>query len=432
MVLYDCQYNAEHDWRGMVYLNTPDAAWNHEGDLVLSNAIHVVCQADDCLPVGPQTGDIVFTWVNRALPVPLLDLNGHSVAVNAFDTARGGIVTNSAVAIATLRIGEDGESGAVALPALSGGNIALAKRGTETNTVSLASSDLAALRVESGTLVLTGASADVLSAASVEVAEGATLVLDGVTLCAGKLTEQGEIERRNGGAVDVAATPNTWFSADAATGVVSGGAWVSGDAAFGRVGGLARPEAAPPVVDGAWIIAGDAPARFAANEGRRDFPRVEAMVRQGGAWPADMLGDLLAEAAARGARGRLLAVEEADGATLSWRGLVAEGGAPAWRTLLGVPVATGAVCRVAAEFDFSGSAPRVSYLAKGTGSPGDPLTRLRDAAGECWFPAPGAATPFLAGRVEIAGSGDLFAIAGTAATDAPPPPPPPVTVFILQ
>ena len=153
------------------------------------------------------------------------------------------------------------------------------------------------------------------------------------------------------------------------------------------------------------------------------------MSRRFAAWS----GGFAAEAAARGARGRILAVEEAGGATLSWRGLVAENGAPAWRTLLGVPVVTGAVCRVAAEFDFSGETPLVSYLAGavGAGAAAAP-SRLHDAAGATWFPAPGADEPYLAGRVEVAGTGDLLSLAGTAASDEPPPPPSPVTVFILQ
>ena len=409
MVFYDCQYNAEHDWRGMVYLNTPNTAWNHEGDLVLSNAIHVVCQADDCLPVGQQTSNIVFKWVNRSLPAPLLDLNGHSVAVNGLDTAAGGIVTNSSASIATLRIGEGDASGAVALPALSGGNIALAKRGTETNTVSLASSDLAALRVESGTLVLTGASADALSAVTVEVAEGATLVLDGVTLHASRLSGSGAVERLNGGDIDVAQTRFAWFAADAATDTATGGVW----------------RAKPPLLSGAYNLRAADAAVFAAIVPQSAGPRVEAEFVQDGALPAAWLDDLLVDAVTNGVRARIVAVDDG-GEDLSWRGLALVNGAPAWVRLEGSAPEPGAPCVVAAEFDFSGPVPLVSYLAGGAGvSP----VRLRSPSGAVWFPAPGTFSE-LEGRVAVTGSGDLYSLLGT--TDAEPLPPIQATVLIIQ
>ncbi|MBR3086961.1 MAG: hypothetical protein IKH04_11225, partial [Kiritimatiellae bacterium] len=414
----DNQYNAASDYRGTVYLNTTNVLWNHAGDLVLSNAIHVVCRADDCLPAGPQTGIVRLKSYNSYIPVPLLDLNGRSVAVNGFDISEGGIVTNSA-AIATLRIGEGDVSGAVALPALSGGNIALAKRGAETNTVSLASSDLAALRVESGTLVVSGTSADALCAASVEIADGATLVLDGVTLHAGKLSSTGNVERRNGGAIDVAETRFAWFAADAVTDTSTGGVW----------------RAKPPLGGGAYAIVPGTPAVFAATEQRIDFPRVEATIMQEDAWSADLLDGLLADAISRGARARIVAVE-VNGAEPPWRGLVGTERGAAWIPLLGGPVATGAVVRVAAEFDFSGPVPLVSYLATEgmAGVSRTQPTRLHDASGAEWFHAPNVAmTPSssIQGRVEVSGNGELFALTGTAATDNRPPTSP-ATVFMIQ
>jgi hypothetical protein len=414
VVLYDCQYNAANDYRGTVYLNTPNALWNHTGDLVLSNAIHVVCQADNCLPVGSQTGDIVFKWINRSLPAPLLDLNGHSVAVNGLDTAAGGIVTNSSASIATLRIGEDDTAGAVALPALSGGNIALAKRGTETNTVSLASSDLAALRVESGTLVVVGAGgaggSPAVTAASVEVAEGATLVLDGVTLHASRLSGSGAVERLNGGDIDVAQTRFAWFAADAATDTATGGVW----------------RAKPPLLSGAYNLRAANAAVFAAIVPQRVNPRVDVEFVQDGALPAAWLDDLLVDAVTNGVRARIVAVDDG-GEDLSWRGLALVNGAPAWVRLEGAVPEPDAPCRIAAEFDFSGPVPLVSYLAGGSGvSP--VLSRLQAASGDVWFPAAGSGA-ILAGRVEISGSGDLFALAGTTDSDALPRP---STVFFVQ
>ena len=410
VVLYDCQYNAANNWRGMVYLNTSDAEWNHAGDLVLSNAIHVVCQADDCLPSGPQTGVVKLKWINRGLPAPLLDLNGHSVAVNGIDTTAGGIVTNSAARVATLRIGENGTSGQITLPALAGGNVSLVKRGAETNIVALGSSEIAALRVEEGTLVVTGASSDTLSAASITVAAGARLVVDGVTLTTSALDASGDIERIGGGDIEVVGVRVLWFSASAATDTAIGGSWLS----------------KPPLVNGAYSLGGTA-GLFAAHEGRFDLPRVEATVLQDDAWPVDKLNGLLADAVARGTRARFVAVREADGTTLSWRGLVAEGDTAAWKTLLGIPVAIGVPCRVAAEFDFSAKPPRVSYLVASGAN--EPLVRLHDVLGVTWFPAAGSGAN-IAGHVEVSGSGDIFALVGTAASDAIRPPSKATIIFI--
>lgn len=419
VVLHDSQYNAASDYRGTVYLNTSNALWNHAGDLVLSNAVHVICRADYCLPAGSQTGVVRMKWVNRSLPAPLLDLNGRSVAVNGIDTSAGGIVTNTSVRVATLRIGVNGKPGAVALPALTGGNVALAKGGAATNTVALGASGIAALRVEEGTLVVTGASSNVVvSASSITVAAGARLVVDGITLTTSSLDASGQVEYAGGGNIDLLEVRPPWFSASAATDTSTGGAWRS----------------KPPLQDGAYAVRAGAPALFAATEGRIDFPRVEATIQQNDAWPADMLDDLLAEAVSRGARARIVAVCEADGETLSWRGLVLEDGIPAWKTLLGVSVATGEACRVAAEFDFSGETPLVSYLVTaggGASSPSEPLSRLHDAAGAAWFPVAGSGAG-LAGRVEVSGSGDLYDLTGTAASDTLPPPPSPVTIFFIQ
>ncbi|MCR5750859.1 MAG: hypothetical protein K6G91_02755 [Kiritimatiellae bacterium] len=203
VVLDDSQYNAERDFRGTIYLNTSSTAWNHTGNLVLSNAIDVICRADDCLPCGPQTGGIEMKWVNRAgPPPPRLNLNGHSVAVNGIDGRSGGVsVTNSSSTVATIRIGEGDTVGSITNLVLRRGNINIVKRGAETNFVSIGSSSIAALRVEAGTLVVTGSRADKLSAASLTVADGATLVVDGTVVFAATCAITGAVERVNGGVV---------------------------------------------------------------------------------------------------------------------------------------------------------------------------------------------------------------------------------------
>ncbi len=414
VVLFDNQYNSARDWRGTVYLNTSQAVWNHSGDLVLSNSVLAVCNADDCLPSGPQTGVVRLKWVNHGLPQPVLDLNGHSVSVNGIDTSAGGVVTNSARVAASLRIGENGASGRVAIPALAGGSVSLVKRGAETNSVVLGSSGFTNLRVEEGSLVVAASSPDtVVEMSSVVVAEGATLVVDGVTLAATSLDASGCIERIGNGDIEIVHPKVPWFSAHAVDDSVVGGAWAS----------------RPALQDGVYSIQSGSMAVFAASERRRDCPRIEVSLRQDSAVPADMLDDFLAEAVERGARARFLAVREADGETLSWRGLVVENGAAAWRWLLGAPVATGVQYRVAAEFDFSGATPLVSYLVAESGEVR--LRRLRDAMGESWFPANGA-TASLAGKVEVMGCGSLFALDGTATSDVRPTPADRRTIIILR
>ncbi len=206
IVFDDSNYNREHDYRGTIWLNTSNTVWNHAGNLVLSNAIDVICTSDNCLPSGPQTGIIEMKWVNRAgPPPPRLNLNGHSVAVRGIDGRSGSVVvTNSSSTVATIRIGEGNATGAITNLVLCKSNINLVKRGSETNFVSLGTSSLAALRVEAGTLVVTGTAADTVGATSVTVAEGATLVIDGAAVFAPSISNDGTVEHVNGGILEVA------------------------------------------------------------------------------------------------------------------------------------------------------------------------------------------------------------------------------------
>ena len=206
VVFHDKDYNAEHDYRGTIWLNTSNTVWNHTGNLVLSNAIDVICTSDNCLPSGPQTGIIEMKWVNRAgPPAPRLNLNGHSVAVRGIDGRSGAVVvTNASSTVATIRIGEGDATGGITNLVLCKSNINLVKRGSETNFVSLGTSSLAALRVEAGTLVVTGTAADTLSAISVTVSEGATLVIDGASLFTPELSNDGSVEQVNGGVLEAA------------------------------------------------------------------------------------------------------------------------------------------------------------------------------------------------------------------------------------
>ena len=392
VVIYDNQYNAENDYRGTIYFNTSDTTWNHSGDLVLSNAVRAICRADDCLPAGPQTGIVRLKSCNPSIPAPVLDLNGRTIAVNGIDVAEGGIVTNSANSTATLRIGENGRDGEVALPPLAGANIALVKRGDGTNAVSLASASLPELRIEEGTLILSGASGDASRVGSLSVAEGARLVLDGVSLTAEHLAVTGAVESVGSGGLDFARNP--WFFVDGATGSVRGGGW----------------DETPPRKDGAYMVDGQT-ATFAARESRREYPRVELAIAQDEAWPAEMLGVLLQTAVDQGVKAAVVAALDGEGAAC-WHGMALAGGVPKLVELHGASPATGEMRRIAVEFDFTNSSPLVSYLAEGSGGE---LVRLADPSGKTWLPMCGSVDSGLEGRVVLSGSAALGDLTGTSA-----------------
>ena len=197
-----------------------------------------------------------------------------------------------------------------------------------------------------------------------------------------------------------------WFSADAATGAVKGGAWT----------------AAPPVSQGAapsatplWSIQPARGAAFAANTTRDGLVRVATTLRQHGGYPESELPGLLAEAVARGDRGTLVSVQEDDGsATL--RGLALVGGAPAWVPLEGVALDPDTDVETAIEFDLSGETPLVSYLVSGAASsPGEPLFRLRSPSGAVWLPAVGVSSAPVAGAVTLGGLAEVSSLLGTTA-----------------
>ena len=198
-----------------------------------------------------------------------------------------------------------------------------------------------------------------------------------------------------------------WFSADAATGTVKGGAWT----------------AAPPISDGAYAIRPAQGAVFAANSPQGGIVRLKTTLRQHGGFPEETLPDLLAEAVANGDRGALVSVAESDGTT-TLRGLALVDGAPAWVPLEGVAIVPGTDITAAMDIDLTGDTPRVSYLVSSAGAadrPGETLFRLRSPSGEVWLPccAPAVQTAgsprLLAGGVALGGLAEVAALAGTTA-----------------
>ena len=211
VIVFDDNYNVANDYRGTANMNvttTPDN-WKHSGDFVISNAAKVVCQADDCLPHGAQTGNVALKWVKRNLPTPLLDLNGKSVALNGLVTDGAAClgVTNSASSAATLVLGRGDVDGVVSNVVFSKGNVNLSKTGAGTallvqgNEAGDRESRIGTLTVSSGTLVVRGASADLLCGATLTVEADAELVVDGQKLRVGSISGGGTVTTVNGGKV---------------------------------------------------------------------------------------------------------------------------------------------------------------------------------------------------------------------------------------
>lgn len=195
-----------------------------------------------------------------------------------------------------------------------------------------------------------------------------------------------------------------WFSADAATGTVKGGAWT----------------ASPGISGGAYAILPEHGAVFAANSAQGGVVRVAATLSQHGGFAAECLPDLLAEAVANGDRGALVSVQEPDGAT-TLRGLALVDDAPAWVPLEGVAIVPGTEITAAMDLDLTGETPRVSYLVSSAGAadrPGETLFRLRSPSGEVWLPCPGdlkGRPSQVEGGVALGGLAEVAALAGTTA-----------------
>ncbi|MBQ6924253.1 MAG: phosphodiester glycosidase family protein [Kiritimatiellae bacterium] len=195
-----------------------------------------------------------------------------------------------------------------------------------------------------------------------------------------------------------------WFSADIIAGTTTGGTWIAAPGSAGILPAASRASSPRPY---------SGFATFAADEPRDGVVRVEIALENDSGFDEDSLPALLATCAEAGARAALLQVLSAtDDETCSWRGLVVENGALAWKPLYGFSPPAGQPRRAFAEIDLSGTSPRVSYLAGGVG--GSPaIVRLRSSSGATWFPAPGSGSS-CAGRVTLHGTGLVAALDGTS------------------
>ncbi len=182
-----------------------------------------------------------------------------------------------------------------------------------------------------------------------------------------------------------------WFSADAATGAVAGGAW----------------SATPAIRNGAYLVGSN--TSFTATSGREGYARVEFALPGNSTVSASNLSDMLAFAAQNGERAGLVAVQGDDGGIV-WHGLVQENGAPAWKALEGGTGTSDSV-QAAFELDTAGTTPRVSYFVWNAGAAPPSFVRLHDANGAEWFPAPGTGVT-LAGHLDFWGDGTVRRFVG--------------------
>ena len=175
-----------------------------------------------------------------------------------------------------------------------------------------------------------------------------------------------------------------WFSADPATGAVSGGDWGGG--------------AAPAVTSGLYDI-GEGATFAAIQDCTGSLARAEVMLYGSGYASTNALAANLQYAVANGSRAGLAPVS-AGGFDVILHGLVAENGTVVWKPLEGrvtLPF-EGDFIQAALELDTASAQPLVSYLVFRDGE----WERLHDATGREWFAAPGSGDR-IAGRVDFIG-----------------------------
>ena len=199
------------------------------------------------------------------------------------------------------------------------------------------------------------------------------------------------------GAVNIAAG-SIWFAADAACTTATGGKWQS------HLSGT----------DSAYRLLPGGKAVFKADSSKGGIVRAEATLAFSGGYDNSMLELLLDKYVAEGRQASVVSVKESG--KIHLYGLVRSGGNVVWTRLYGVETVANEQCRIVAEFDYNGQAPRVSYLAAVGGAE---LSRLYDDAGNVWYAAAVPAATALNGEVEIGGQSLLSSIIGVV-SEAPP------------
>jgi len=133
---------------------------------------------DNALPHGPGKGTLRFTDWNGGNTGSTIDLNGHTLTVNALTQsaiATNSNIDNKAAGAATLVIGDANASGTFGGVIMNtGGPLSLTKIGAGKQTLTNICTYTGATLVSGGTLALTG-SASIANSSSITVAAGAVL-----------------------------------------------------------------------------------------------------------------------------------------------------------------------------------------------------------------------------------------------------------------
>lgn len=211
----DVVWGTGNSTRPTLYL-TGDIDWCHRGDFILCGLNDFRVTKDNVLPYGPGKGNVCLSidtngyckmsW-NDPRSMCRLDLNGKTVNVNSFyglgnlSSFDPTYVTNLLTSVrGTLVVGAEVESSE--LTGVFGGLVDVRKRGTGTVTVGRKKTRFengAVFCLDAGTAVF---KSQVEKVEKLVLAAGTTLVVDGVTLEAGAIVNDGAtVECRNGGSL---------------------------------------------------------------------------------------------------------------------------------------------------------------------------------------------------------------------------------------
>lgn len=197
--------------------------WNHAGDFRIQEYAWLRLSADDRLPSGPNTGSIRLeskthtTRGGSGTSHPRLDMNGYSSYINGLIADDDANVTNFARCVtSTLKFGhyKDG-----VLQAKVCGNIDVEKVGSATTLTVSDASLPQAFRIKEGTVRVTAGTTGKVHLGAIDLAAGATLVIDGVSATFSSFKGVGTVSCVNGGELVAQASatgPCYLYTADAA------------------------------------------------------------------------------------------------------------------------------------------------------------------------------------------------------------------------
>jgi len=154
--------------QGKLYLtaSTNRVIFSHAGDIVLSNNVQLIMQANDCLPCGPANGGIRITktipdkdyFITGRQVLPNFMTGGKSSRSNWIDV-QDGFMTNATSTTSTLRLGARDD--ATSFKGHAFGDIVIEKSGT--NQLTLADVLLPKLVVKDGPVLIAAGKTNAVS-----------------------------------------------------------------------------------------------------------------------------------------------------------------------------------------------------------------------------------------------------------------------------